>query len=93
MNSTYKLILTESLGEYVLWFVQDHQPILASRERLEEIKLQWIEWVESFTFTGKVKRDYQRDFLDREKPRNIMIFTDKSDAVMVKLAFDANMFG
>lgn len=91
----YRLNLTETYdNRFVLWLVQDRQSEFVSRSQVEKEKLQWVQWVESFTLKGKVSREYYSDFNNNSygKLRNIMIFTEQADAIMVKLAFDPGMF-
>ena len=84
----YHLTITQDYqGNHILWFVQDRQNNFVDPRDLIRAKHKWADWVETFTFKGTVERAYGTKDI-----RNIMIFSDLSDALMVKLAFNSKQF-
>jgi len=76
-------------GRHVLWFVRteatryqhvDYGILFGSKHR-------WLEWVETFELKGKAQRE-----MGVKDWRNIMVFSELSDAIMIKLAFQSSMF-
>ncbi len=84
----YYLTITQDYkGRYILWFVQNRQTNFVSLAKHYQAKEDWLTWVETFTFKGTVKR-----VPGLKADRNIMEFSDLSDALMVKLAFNSKQF-
>ena len=84
----YYLQLTQnSSGHHVLWFVQNRFDNFVPIPEVFQAKHNWLDWVETFTFKGTVQRVMGgRDY------RKIMVFSELSDAMIVKLAFDSSQF-
>lgn len=89
MSSAYSLVLTnDANGQHVLWLTQNRAYGHVSLGDYMRAKAEWIEWIESLPLKGSVNRC----LTDFGGVRNIMIFSDLSDVMLVKLFFKSEMF-
>lgn len=75
-------------GKYVLSLERNHN--FTNKTYISHIfnaKHAWLDWLDTFTFKGTIERQ-----MGRKDFRNKVVFSELSDAMMVKLAFDSKQF-
>ena len=87
MNA-FHVSITDYKDRHILWLVHNRRHYLNEYEWNVVIR-KWAEWVETFQLTGDVHRCYGGEFYSLQHQ---MSFSNMSDALMVKLAFDSTLF-